>query len=283
MFFVILDDAIDRISGEVVRTTIEERGLHRSEEFFLALQPHRDRFLPDPTILARHLRARLSASGAVISFGARPDRAVARRTSFTCRLTVRTTQSSASESVTSAPQLDGKESRMSKPWKRGLPLNRAGRARHDVPVEDLACAALIVTASSALCVTAANAQAGSATKAKQEAKPAASPGWLIIEEDFFVPLRFEPLYSLDSIRYHYRRNEEKSAANEIDKAASWLKLAAGHAMPITKEKLTTAERELTALAKDLRAGSITSAANLDGSLAKAASALAEWHYFKAKE
>jgi len=58
-------------------------------------------------------------------------------------------------------------------------------------------------------------------------KPDASPGWLIVESDFWFPPRYEPLYSLDSIRYHYRRDQEKAAANEIDKAASWLKLAAG--------------------------------------------------------
>jgi len=114
-------------------------------------------------------------------------------------------------------------------------------------------------------------------------KPDASPGWLIMESDFWFPLRYEPLYSLDSIRYHYRRDQEKAAANEIDKAASWLKLAAGHAMPITEEKLTTAKTELEKLSKDLRAGRTFDAAMLDSALGKAAHALGEWHYYKAKE
>jgi hypothetical protein len=122
------------------------------------------------------------------------------------------------------------------------------------------------------------------SKTKEKgAKPAASPGWIIIEEDVWTPLRFEPLLSLDSIRYHYRRGEEIAAANQIDKAVSWLKLAAGHAMPITEEKLTTAIGELTAVAKDLRSGSTVAAANMDASLARAATALSEWHYYKAKE
>jgi hypothetical protein len=114
-------------------------------------------------------------------------------------------------------------------------------------------------------------------------KPAASPGWLIIEEDVWTPLRFEPLLSLDSIRYHYRRNEEKAAANQIDKAVGWLRLAACHAMPITKEKLTAAASELKTVASDLRSGEVTSAAAMDSALGRAAQALGEWHYFKAKE
>ncbi len=81
-------------------------------------------------------------------------------------------------------------------------------------------------ATFALAVLAATpVMAAEQTKAKGE-KPAASPGWLIVEEDIWTPLRFEPLASLDAIRYHYRRNEEKAAANEIDKAVSWLTLAA---------------------------------------------------------
>lgn len=114
-------------------------------------------------------------------------------------------------------------------------------------------------------------------------KPAASPGWIIIEEDFWYPLRFEPLFSFDAARTHYRRNEEKAAAGKIDQAVSWLKLAAGHAMPITKEKLTTAATDLEKVAKDLRSGNLTDAAKMDSALASASKALGEWHYFKAKE
>jgi hypothetical protein len=121
---------------------------------------------------------------------------------------------------------------------------------------------------------------GSKTKGN---KAKASPGWLVIDEDVWTPLRFEPLKSLDAIRYHYRRNEEMAAANEIDKAVSWLKLAEGHAMPISKEKLTYAANELTKVAADLRSGAVASAADMDGALARAARALGEWHFYKAKE
>lgn len=105
----------------------------------------------------------------------------------------------------------------------------------------------------------------------------------MIVDDVWVPLRYEPVETLDSIRYYYRRDEEKSAANEIDKAISWLKLAATHAEPITKEKLTSAATQLASVAKNLRSGAVTSAADIDAALARSAQALGEWHYYKAKE
>lgn len=143
---------------------------------------------------------------------------------------------------------------------------------------------LAVAVTTVLAASSALVHADDAQKAKETgAKPAASPGWIVIEESVWTPLRFEPLVSMDSIRYHYRRHEEEAAANQIDKAVSWLKLAESHALPITKEKLTAAVSELESVSKDLRAGNTIAAAKLDGGLAKAASALGEWHYYKAKE
>ncbi|MCA9028186.1 MAG: hypothetical protein KDA86_23450 [Planctomycetaceae bacterium] len=110
-----------------------------------------------------------------------------------------------------------------------------------------------------------------------------SPGVIIVEEDWFFPLRFDSITALNNARYHYRRNEEKAAANEVDKAISWLKYAEGHAMPVTKEKLTSAAEDLESVSKDLRAGNTIAAAHMDWSLARASHALAEWHYYKAKE
>ncbi|MCA9200465.1 MAG: hypothetical protein KDA87_23160 [Planctomycetales bacterium] len=121
-------------------------------------------------------------------------------------------------------------------------------------------------------------------KAKAEVKkPDANPGWVVIEESWWYPLRFDAAWALDNARYHYRRNEEAAAANEIDRAVTWLKYAAGHAMPITKDKLDWSVKDLTALSADLREGRTAEAAKLDNSLGRASQALAEWHYFKAKE
>lgn len=137
----------------------------------------------------------------------------------------------------------------------------------------LIVAALLLVTTGPICLA--------ATKSKTET-PATSPGWLVIEDDVWTPLRFEPLHSLDAASYHYRRDEETAAANELDKSVSWLKIAAEHALPITKEKLTAAATDLTFVANDLRAGRTRTAADWDGLMAKAASALAEWHYYRAK-
>ena len=114
-------------------------------------------------------------------------------------------------------------------------------------------------------------------------KPKDSPGWVVVEEDWFYPLRYDPVLILDSARYHYRRNEEDAAAQDIGRALSWLEYASEHAMPITKEKIDSARTTLEKLKTDLDKGMVYSAARLDMDLAKASTALAEWHYFKARE
>ena len=60
-------------------------------------------------------------------------------------------------------------------------------------------------------------------------------------------------------------------------------LAAGHAMPETKKHLQEAATELKSVATDLEAGNVIAAKRLDASLAKAAHALATWHFYRAKE
>ncbi|MCB1098915.1 MAG: hypothetical protein KDN22_25305 [Verrucomicrobiae bacterium] len=120
-------------------------------------------------------------------------------------------------------------------------------------------------------------------KVEKGEKPAASPGWLVIEENFWVPWRYEPFDWFHNAQTHYRDQEEKAAASELRKAESWLNFAAGHALPMTKKSLEESAKDLEALAVDLDNGKVHHAANLDSALAKANRALAEWHYFKADE
>jgi hypothetical protein len=119
--------------------------------------------------------------------------------------------------------------------------------------------------------------------AKTGEKPKASPGWIVIEEDFWVPWRFEPIDWLHDARVHYRQKEEKAAANELRKAETWLKFAASHALPETKKSLETAAADLGALANDIAQGKLVTANRLDYAMASADNALARWHYFKAKD
>lgn len=141
---------------------------------------------------------------------------------------------------------------------------------------------LSLAAVGMLAANSAFAAAGS-RPAKAGAKPVATPGWLVVEEDFFYPLRFDAAEALHLARVHYRQSEERDAANQIDKAVSWLRFAAGHGYEVTQQDLTTAADNLEQLAKDVRNGDISAAARLDPAVAKAQHALATWHYFKADE
>jgi hypothetical protein len=90
-------------------------------------------------------------------------------------------------------------------------------------------------------------------------KPKASPGWVVIEEDWSLPFLFDVSTSLHNAREHYRAKEDKSASAEIDKAIAWLKFAQDHATKSTAEDLSTARVDLMDFSASLRiANSITS-------------------------
>ncbi|MGD8896974.1 MAG: hypothetical protein PVJ73_13135 [Acidobacteriota bacterium] len=120
------------------------------------------------------------------------------------------------------------------------------------------------------------------TEDKKAEKPADSPSVAVIEDDVWLPWRFEPLVWEDSAQVHYRQKEEKAAANELRKAESWLKFAASHSLPESKKALQAAESDLASLAADLEQGNLVDATRLDYALARADHALAQWHYFRAR-
>lgn len=124
--------------------------------------------------------------------------------------------------------------------------------------------------------------AGAATKADSNV-PAARPGWVVVQENWWYPLRMDSVDALSKARDYYRRNNERAAADEIRKAASWMTYASGQASPQTKEALLGARTNLLTLADDLETGKLAGAARLDGALAEASSALAQWHYSRARE
>ncbi len=90
-------------------------------------------------------------------------------------------------------------------------------------------------------------------KAKGE-KPKASPGWVVIEEDWSYPFRYAFSSALHSAREHYRAKEEKSAAAEIDKAISWLQYAQDHANKSTAEEISNARYDLMDFSAALKSG-----------------------------
>jgi hypothetical protein len=128
------------------------------------------------------------------------------------------------------------------------------------------------------------AQAANPAPAVQKGdKPASSPGWIVIEEDWWYPLRLDPFDALEDARFHYRRGEEMAAAHDVHKAAAWLRFAENHALPETQKKLADAAADLSTLSADLESGKVGAAERLEGSLARASEALAEWHYFQARD
>jgi len=114
-------------------------------------------------------------------------------------------------------------------------------------------------------------------------KPKASPGWVVVEEDWSLPFIFDFSTSLHKAREHYRAKEAKSASAEIDKAIAWLKLAQDRATKATAEDLSTARLDLMDYSAALKSGKPVTARKLDAALAHASVALGKWHHFKSSK
>ena len=111
-------------------------------------------------------------------------------------------------------------------------------------------------------------------------KPKASPGWVVIEEDWSYPFLDDFSTALHKAREHYRAREEKSAGAEIDKAISWLQYAQEHANKATAEEISTARYDLIDFSAALKSGKPVLAKKLDAAFAHASGALARHHYFE---
>ena len=121
------------------------------------------------------------------------------------------------------------------------------------------------------------------TKKKTEPKgekPKASPGWVVIEEDWWSPFFYDFSTAIHNARDRYRAKEERAAGAEIDKAISWLKYAQSQAETSTAEDLSTASNDLTDFSAMLKSGKQVLAMKLDAAFAHASLALAKHHYFK---
>jgi hypothetical protein len=114
-------------------------------------------------------------------------------------------------------------------------------------------------------------------------KPKASPGWVVVEEDWCFPFLYDFSSTLHNARDYYRAKEEKSASAEIDKAISWLKYAIGDAEISTAEDLSTARTDVMDFSASLKSGKPVLAKKLDSAFAHASEALARHHYFKSSK
>ena len=110
-------------------------------------------------------------------------------------------------------------------------------------------------------------------------KPKASPGWVVVEEDWSLPFLFDFSTALHVAREHYRAKEDKSASAEIDKAIAWLKYAEDRATRSTAEDLSTARLDLMDYSASLKSGKPVSARKLDDAFAHASVVLAKHHHY----
>lgn len=119
------------------------------------------------------------------------------------------------------------------------------------------------------------------SESTSEERPATKPGWVIVEEDIWFPLRYSLHDFMDRARERFRHHEQKGAANEIRKAIAMLKIAEGQATPDGVKTLQETTHTLQSLAQDLDQNKVSSARELDHAVRKAYFALATHHYLKA--
>lgn len=121
------------------------------------------------------------------------------------------------------------------------------------------------------------------TATKPAEKPKVAPGWVVIEEDWWYPLRNEFANSLHQARVLYRAGQEEAAAGEIEKAIAWLKYAQTHADLATQEDLAMARAALEDFASQLKMGKPVRALQLESAFTDASAALAKHHHFLANK
>ncbi len=141
-------------------------------------------------------------------------------------------------------------------------------------------AAILLVAGMASMVLAKDAT--KKTEAKS-AKPNATPSWVVMEDDWWFPFRYDFSDTLRKARTHYRAGQEKAASAEIDKAISWLKYAESHANKSTAEDLSTARSDLFDYSMALKNGEPVLANRLEPALAHASAALAKHHRFESNK
>lgn len=120
------------------------------------------------------------------------------------------------------------------------------------------------------------------TAAKKDEKPA-TPTWVVVEEEWWSPVFFDFSNSLHRAYARIRARDEKVAADEIDKAAAWIKAAESHADKSYQGDLSIAHADLKDFAMTLRQGGQVPAAKVANAFKNASAALAKHHHFLASK
>jgi hypothetical protein len=116
-----------------------------------------------------------------------------------------------------------------------------------------------------------------------QAPPKPPNGWVLIEEDVWLTLADEPQEHFQSARESFLKKDFQRAAEEIRKAAAFVKVEAGRAKDDGKQSLLTSVRDLDKLADEVERGTTSSVKQLDDAFGRADHALAAHHHRMAKE
>ncbi len=134
----------------------------------------------------------------------------------------------------------------------------------------------------ALFVLCAFAPANAQTE-KPKTQPVAPKGWVLVEEDDLIFFDGEPDYHFEEAKRHYMKGEKKETADEIRKAAAFMKLQESRATNSGKKSLAASIAELQKLADDIDKGAAVSEKDIDLAFARAHNALTKHYVSKAKE
>ncbi len=101
--------------------------------------------------------------------------------------------------------------------------------------------------------------------------------WLVTDVTTWYPVAEEPQRHFLAAADAYAKRQFKAAADEVQKAAAYIRLEAARAMGAARQALADENADLQKLAQDLRSGVNVTDAALDRTFAKASHALALAH------
>jgi hypothetical protein len=93
---------------------------------------------------------------------------------------------------------------------------------------------------------------------QMQAPPKPPSGWVLIEEDVWLTFAAEPQEHFQNAHESFLKKDLQRAAEEIRKAAAFVKVEAGRATDDGKQSLLTSVRELDKLADEVERGTISS-------------------------
>lgn len=132
---------------------------------------------------------------------------------------------------------------------------------------------------------AATASAGEKNDTRTKKTPPDAPqGWIVLEEDFWLPLAYEPGTYFHRAHEECLKKDYELAAVDLRQASAYLRLQARRSTYTEHSTaLYTAANGLSRLAGQIEKRDVKSAAQLDREFARAHCALAEHDYVMAKE